>query len=108
VKKLLSALGTIVVVGGLLAFGALRYWNVFGQAKLGGSCASRAGCRSFWCLAHARRGPVEEKVAGYCTDKCDTDADCAEAGLKCVVPTPEALDDLAKLGRPAKLCERVD
>ncbi|MDB4957513.1 MAG: hypothetical protein JWO36_5082 [Myxococcales bacterium] len=27
--------------------------------------------------------------------------------MKCVVPTPAALDDLAKRMRPDKLCERV-
>ena len=37
---------------------------------------------------------------------CETDKDC-NAGMSCVVPTAQALDDLAKLGRPKKLCMRV-
>ena len=28
-------------------------------------------------------------------------------GHECVAPTAEAADDLARLGRPSKLCERV-
>ena len=106
-RRLGSALGTIVVVVGLLGLGYLKYWNIWGQKKLGGSCSNRTGCRSFWCLSHERVGSAEQKTDGYCTDKCESDADCDSPGLKCVVPTQEALDDLARLGRPSKLCERV-
>lgn len=108
-KRILSALGTIVVVGAIVSVGALKWWNVFGMKKMGHECSSRLGCRSYYCLAHARRGPAgsDEKVPGYCTDKCESDGDC-EAGLRCVVPTQAALDDLPALGRPKKLCERVE
>ena len=106
VKKVLNVLGTIAVVLGIAAFAYLKWWNVFGQEKLGGDCHSRAGCRSFWCLKHELAGSTEQKSSGYCTDKCETDSDCNK-DMKCVVPTAQALDDLAKLGRPSKLCERV-
>ncbi len=105
-KKILSVLGTVVVVIAIAAGAYLKYWNLWGAEKLGGSCHNRAGCRSFWCLKHELAGSAEQKSSGYCTDKCDTDSDCNK-DMKCVVPTAEALDDLARLGRPSKLCERV-
>jgi hypothetical protein len=106
VKKILNVLGSVAVVAGILLFAYLKWWNVFGQEKLGGSCSSRAGCRSYWCLKHELVGSAEQPSSGYCTDKCDTDKDCIE-GMTCVVPTATALDDLAKYGRPKKLCQRV-
>jgi hypothetical protein len=106
VKKILNVAGTVAVVAGVLLLAFLKFWNVFGQSKLGGSCSSRAGCRSYWCLKHELVGKAERPSDGYCTDKCETDQDC-DKGMSCVVATPEALDDLAKLGRPKKLCERV-
>ena len=106
VKKILNIAGTVVVVAGILLLVYLKWWNVFGQDSLGGACSSRGGCRSFWCLKHERVGQAERTSSGYCTDKCATDKDC-NAGMACVVPTAAALDDLAKLGRPTKLCERV-
>ena len=105
-KRILNIAGTVLVVVGVLAFAALKWWNIFGQSKLDGSCSTRAGCRSFWCLKHEKVGQAEKVSDGYCTDKCDTDKDC-NTGMSCVVPTAEALDDLAKYGRPKKLCERV-
>jgi len=105
VKKILNVLGTVAVVAVICLFAYLKWWNVFGQEKLGGSCDSRAGCRSFWCLKHELAGSGERVSSGYCTDKCDSDADCNK-GMSCVVPTAEALDDLAKYMRPSKLCER--
>ena len=106
--KVLSVVGTIVVVVLLLALVALRYWNMFGQNDLGERCRGRAGCKSFQCLAHARRGAVETAVDGYCTAPCERDEECLPAGLRCVVPSQLALDDLPALGRPAKLCQRVE
>ena len=106
VKRILNVAGTVAVVAGIVLLAALKWWNVFGQSKLGGSCSSRAGCRSYWCLKHEMAGQAETPSDGYCTDKCETDKDCT-AGMSCVVPTAAALDDLAKLGRPKKLCERV-
>jgi hypothetical protein len=106
VKKLLSALGTVVVVVAIAAMAYLKWWNVAGQAVLGEACEGRAGCRSFYCLAHERVGAAEQRSPGYCTASCDGDADCAP-DLRCVAPSPEALDDLPALGRPSKLCERV-
>lgn len=105
-KKLASGLGTLVVIAGLLAVGYLRWWNVFGQADLGAACSGRAGCKSFQCLFHAQRGGAEIRVAGYCTAPCDSDDDCKAAGLRCVVPSQAALDDLPALGRPKRLCQR--
>ena len=105
-KKVLNILGTIVVVAVFAALAYLKWWNVAGQNKLGESCNGRAGCRSFYCLEHEMLGKVERKSAGYCTDSCDTDADCT-TGLACVVPTAAALDDLPAHGRPKKLCERI-
>ena len=105
-KKLLSALGTVAVVVAIAAMAYLKWWNVAGQGGLGEACESRAGCRSFYCLAHERSGGAEQRSAGYCTASCDGDADCAP-GLACVVPSAAALDDLPALGRPSKLCERV-
>jgi hypothetical protein len=105
-KKILNVLGIVVVVAVIAAFAYLKWWNVVGQDKLNGSCSSRAGCRSFWCLSHELKGSAEQPSSGYCTDKCDADSDCTD-GMKCVVPTPAALDDLAKAMRPKKLCERV-
>ena len=105
-KKIASVLGTVVVLAGIAVLAYLKWWNVFGQNKLGEPCTGRAGCRSFYCLEHERVGQTEPRTAGYCTASCDGDADCAP-GLTCVVPSAQALDDLARLGRPAKLCERV-
>ena len=106
VKKVLNVLGTIVVIAGICLFAYLKWWNIFGQHKLGGDCNTRAGCRSFWCLKHELAGSGERTSSGYCTDKCGSDSDC-NRDMKCVVPTAAALDDLAKLMRPSKLCERV-
>ena len=105
-KKVLSALGTLVVIAGVVVLAYLKWWNVVGQAKLGEPCDGRAGCRSFYCLAHERVGQVEQPSSGYCTASCETDADCI-AGLACVVPSAAALDDLPSHGRPDKLCERI-
>ena len=106
VKKVLNVAGTVAVVAFFLLLAYLKWWNLFGQEKLGGSCSSRAGCRSYWCLKHEMVGQAEKVSDGYCTDKCETDKDC-DTGMSCVVPTATALDDLAALGRPKKLCERV-
>ncbi len=106
VKRILNVLGTIAVIAGIAAFAYLKWWNVVGQDKLNGSCSSRAGCRSFWCLKHELKGSAEQVSSGYCTDKCSDNSDCTD-GMSCVVPTAEALDDLAKAMRPKKLCERV-
>ncbi len=104
-KQLLSALGTFAVVAGFIVLGYLKWWNVAGQNKLGEPCEGRAGCRSFYCLEHERVGSAEPHSAGYCTASCDTDKDCSP-GLVCVIPSAAALDDLARYGRPNKLCER--
>jgi len=106
VKKVFSALGTLAVVAGFAFLAYLKWWNVAGQNKLGEPCEGRAGCRSFYCLEHERVGQAERPSAGYCTDSCETDADCT-TGLACVVPSAEALDDLPAHGRPSKLCERI-
>lgn len=105
-KKLLSVAGTLLILAGVAALVYLKWWNIAGQNKQGGSCDGRGDCRSFWCLEHELVGSGEQKSAGYCTDKCDDDSDCVK-GLKCVVPSQQALDDLAKYGRPSKLCERA-
>lgn len=105
-KKLLSGLGTLAAIAGIAVLVYLKWWNVFGQAKLGEPCDGRAGCRSFYCLQHERAGSAEPPTAGYCTDACETDADCT-AGLRCVVPTAVALGDLPSHGQPKKLCERT-
>ena len=107
-KKLLSVLGTIIVVVGLFSVGFLKAWNVFVQENLGGPCRTRYGCLSFSCLEHASQNGAETKVHGYCTIPCKDDSACAkQPDMRCVVPSQAALDDLAKLGRPDKLCMRV-
>lgn len=106
VKKVLNALGALAVVAAIVAFAYLKWWNVFGQEKLGGECSNRGGCRSFWCLKHELAGSAEQPSSGYCTAKCEVDSDCNK-DMKCVVPTAAALDDLSKYMRPSKLCERV-
>ena len=103
---MLNILGTVVVVAAALALAYLKWFNVVGQDKLNGSCSSSAGCRSYWCLKHELNGSAERPSSGYCTDKCSDNSDCTE-GMACVVPSAEALDDLAKAMRPKKLCERV-
>jgi hypothetical protein len=106
VNKLWSVLGTVLAIAGIAALVYLKWWNVFGQAKLGEPCEGRAGCRSFYCLKHERVGSAEPVSGGYCTASCDSDADCT-TGLHCVVPSAIALDDLPSHGRPNKLCERA-
>ena len=105
IARALAPIAVVLVIGGLAA---AKWWVVFGQKPLGAACETRAGCRSMYCLAHVRKGDAEVKSAGYCSASCEGDGDCAEAGLKCVVPTQAALDDLPSLGRPAKLCMRVE
>ncbi|MBV8763002.1 MAG: hypothetical protein JO257_37295 [Deltaproteobacteria bacterium] len=106
-KKVLNAAGTVLVVAGLLLIAYLKWWNMFGQKGLGGACNSRAGCRTYWCLKHDFAGSAERVSSGYCTDKCSADGDC-DPGMRCVVPTAAALDDLPSLGRPSRLCERLE
>jgi hypothetical protein len=106
VKKILNVLGTVAVVAVIVLFAYLKWWNLFGRDDLGGSCRTRAGCKSMWCLSHELTGSGERESGGYCTDKCDKDSDCNK-DMKCVAPSAQAADDLARLGRPSKLCERV-
>ena len=103
--RVARAIGLALFLVALLALGALRFWNLWGQADLGEKCSGRAGCKTFWCLSHAIQGGVEGPSEGYCTDKCKSDADC-KPGMKCVAPSQAALDDLAKAMRPERLCER--
>lgn len=105
-RKIGSALGTLVVIAAIGAFAYLKWWNVAGQGDLGEACRSRAGCKSFYCLEHEKVGGVEQKSAGYCTASCSSDSDCMK-GMSCVVPSQTALDDLPKYGRPDKLCQRI-
>jgi hypothetical protein len=105
VKKVLNILGTVAVLAAILAVAYLKWWSVLGKSKQGGECSSRAGCASYYCLAHERVDGQERPSSGYCTDSCGTDGDCVD-DLRCVVPSAAALDDLPALGRPKKLCER--
>jgi hypothetical protein len=102
--KLIVVIATVAV----LAAGVyLKWWVIFGQVGVNEPCSGRGGCKTFWCLSHERRGQEDVPSAGYCTDKCTDDRDCEKSGLRCVVPTQAALDDLARFGRPQKLCMRV-
>ena len=110
-KRVAQIVGTILVIAFFGVFAYMRWLVTFGQEKLGGACQTRAGCRSYYCLNHERAGGpdgTERVVAGYCTAACKDDHDCAESpGMSCVTPSQAALDDLARWGRPAKLCMRV-
>lgn len=106
VRKILSVLGTLLVIAVIAVMAYLKWWNIWGQADQGEACSGRAGCKSFYCLQHEMVSGVEQTSKGYCTASCDSDKDCVK-GLQCVVPTPQALDDLPAHGRPSKLCERM-
>jgi hypothetical protein len=105
VKKVLNVLGSVVVVAGMLVFGYLKWWSVAGQDKMGGSCSTRMGCRSEYCLEHVVVGSGEQHSDGYCTAACEHDDDC-DKDMACVVPTQAALDDLPHWAKVTKLCER--
>ena len=110
-KRIASALGTLAVLAVILLFASLKWWNIFGQSGFAGSCKRNAGCESFYCLRHELADGEQLPSSGYCTESCETDADCETdregIELRCVVPGEGARADLPPAGKPAQLCMRV-
>lgn len=108
IRGVISKLGSVLIVAGILGIGALVAWNVFGQAKLGSECEHSLGCRSYYCVHHELAGAQQVRSPhGMCTRSCETDADCKAAGATCVVLGDEARDDLPPFGKPDKACLRA-
>jgi hypothetical protein len=105
-RRALSVAGSILVGLGMLAGGALVYWNVFGQAKYGSSCDHSLGCRSFYCLHHELVGSAQLHGDGSCTQACERDDECG-AAARCVVLGDAARDDLPPFGKPTRACMPV-
>ena len=102
-RKVLSRIGTVLVVVVMFAGGALVLWNVFGQGPYGDTCRFSIGCRSYLCLQHQLQGSAQVSSAGHCTKSCDADAECG-AGAACVVLSDASRDDLPPFGKPTKAC----
>jgi len=102
----LKKIGTVIVGLVMLGGGALVAWNVFGQGPYGDTCHHSIGCRSFYCLKHGLMGSDQRMSEGFCTKKCDADADCG-SDARCVVLSGDARDDLPPYGKPDKACMKV-
>lgn len=101
--KWLRRLGTALVGLVMLGGGALVMWNVFGQGPYRDSCHHSIGCRSFYCVKHELQGSAQVPSAGFCTKKCDSDAECG-SGARCVVLSADSRDDLPPYGKPDRAC----
>ena len=102
-RKVLSRIGTAVVVLAMLGGGALVVWNIWGQGRYGDTCHYSLGCRTFLCVHHELQGSGQISSSGRCTKSCDSDADCG-AGVRCVVLGDPARDDLPPFGKPDHAC----
>ena len=89
-----------------LAGGALVIWNVFIQGPYGDECSYALGCRSFMCMRHELANDAQFSSAGHCTKSCGRDDECG-SGVRCVVLSEAALDDLPPFGKPTRACMRV-
>jgi hypothetical protein len=106
-RSILSKIGTVVIIIGMLGIGSLVVWNVFGQGPYGDSCSYSLGCKSFYCIHHELRGDNQWTAKkGMCTKSCDADADCG-SGARCVVLSDDSRDDLPPFGKPDKACLHV-
>ncbi|MSP63840.1 MAG: hypothetical protein EXR72_26540 [Myxococcales bacterium] len=104
-----------VVLLGMLLFGfwgAWRWFNVAGGPwEAGHSCSTLIACKDGLCLIHARpkAGADLAEVPGYCSKRCDTDADCP-ADMACeALPagiSNKAGDHLPMIQLPERLCVR--
>jgi len=106
-RTVLSRIGTVVIVIGLLGIGSLVVWNMFGQGPYGDHCSYSLGCRSFYCVHHELRGEKQwSSPTGMCTKSCDKDDECG-SGARCVVLSDETRDDLPPFGKPDRACLHV-
>ncbi|MEO8554018.1 MAG: hypothetical protein ABI678_28785 [Kofleriaceae bacterium] len=106
-RQILSKIGTVIIVLGILGIGSLVAWNVFGQGPYGDTCSYSIGCRSFYCVKHELRGERQWAAPkGMCTKSCDADKDCG-ADARCVALTDDTKDDLPPFGKPDKACLHV-
>ena len=106
-KRVLSRVGTVVFIVGVLAIGSLVVWNVFGQGPYGDSCSYSIGCKSFYCIHHELRNDKQWSAPkGMCTKDCDADSECG-SGARCVVLSEDSRDDLPPFGKPEKACLHV-
>jgi hypothetical protein len=107
VRQILSKIGTVIIVIGILGLGGLVAWNVFGQGPYGDTCSYSIGCRSFYCVKHELRGERQWAAPkGMCTKSCDEDKDCGK-DARCVALTDDTKDDLPPFGKPDKACLHV-
>ena len=106
-KRLLSRIGTVIFLIGVVGIGSLVAWNIFGQGPYGDSCSYSIGCKSFYCVHHELRGDKQWTAPkGMCTKSCDADTECG-SGARCVVLSDESRDDLPPFGKPSKACLHV-
>ena len=109
--RVLSALGTLAVLAVILGLAGLKWWSICGQSDFAESCSRNPDCESFFCLEHELEDGEEVPSPGYCTESCETDADCESGGdgarFSCVVPGERAKADLPPAGKPEKLCMRL-
>jgi hypothetical protein len=105
-RKLLSAIGTGLVVLVVLAGGALVAWNLWGQGPYDDTCRFSIGCRSFYCIHHELAGSAQMSSGGRCTKSCERDEECG-SGARCVELSDASRDDLPPFGKPDKACLRV-
>ena len=107
VRSLLSKIGTVIIVVGVLGLAGLIAWNVFGQGPYGDACSYSLGCRSFYCVKHELRGERQWAAPhGTCTKSCDHDDECG-SGARCVTLSDDSRDDLPPVGKPDKACLHV-
>src|SRR5262249_40747988 len=107
VKSVLSKVGTVVFIIGVVGIGALIAWNVFGQGPYGDTCKFSLGCKTFYCVHHELRGDKQwTSPKGMCTKECEKDDDCG-SGARCVVLSDDTRDDLPPFGKPERACLRL-
>lgn len=108
-KSILSGIGAL-----LLAFWAVWRWFIVagGPWVAGHSCSTLMACRDGLCIVHERAsasGPLVP-VEGYCTKRCEADADCP-SDMKCeALPdgiSSKAGDHLPVVTLPKRLCIRT-
>ena len=106
---LLAAIGTLM----LLAWSGWRWFAIAGGPWVAGhSCSSVVTCRDGLCLTHereARGGALARLDDGYCSRRCERDADCPEAMACEKLPdgiSRAAGDHLPLIKLPERLCVR--
>lgn len=107
-----SRIGAALGVAVVLLWGGWRWFLVAGGPwEAGHGCASLVSCRDGLCLVHERPAPGQAlaRVPGYCSRRCQADADCP-AGMACE-PLPPGIsraagDHLPLLKLPERLCIR--